>query len=227
MGDVDTRVFNPEWGIDVEKILSPITLPAAQVIQTALNMYQTEFRKPSFTVFCLDFSGSMKGEGDQQLKQAVALLLDQTQAQKYMLNASSQDRIIAIPFSSAPKHIWETTGNDQQELSALLKKIQNLAPGGGTDIYLPAQKGLELMQVEELDKYVPAIILMTDGNSEGNYQQFAEAWTNSGLDVPVFGILFGDASEDQLQQMTYLTRGRVFDGRHDLVHAFRKAKGYN
>ena len=156
MGEVDTRVFNPEWGIDVKNILSPITLPSAQVIQTALDMYQTEFRKPSFTVFCLDFSGSMKGEGDRQLKHAMALLLDQNQAKKYMLSASSLDQIIVIPFSGSPKHVWNTTGNDPQTLSALLKQIQDLTPGGKTDIYTPARKGLELMTQKELDKYHPS-----------------------------------------------------------------------
>jgi hypothetical protein len=120
-----------------------------------------------------------------------------------------------------------TSENDPQELSALLEKIQNLTPGGGTDMYLPARKGLKLMRTEELDKYVPAIILMTDRNSEGSYQEFADVWRNSGLDGPVFGILFGDASEDQLKDTTHLPRGGVFDGRHDLVQAFRKAKGYN
>jgi Ca-activated chloride channel family protein len=50
MGQVDKQVFNPDWGIDTAKILSPIKLPSAEVIQEALSLYQSEFRKPSFTV---------------------------------------------------------------------------------------------------------------------------------------------------------------------------------
>lgn len=227
MGDVDKRVFNPEWGIDVTRILSPITLPSAEVIDTALTMYQTEFRKPSLTVFCLDFSGSMKGEGVTQLKQAMELLLDQKQAREYLINASSQDRILVIPFNSQPRSIWETTGNDPKELSALLGQVQALSPGGGTDIYQPAQQGLEMIAKMNLDKYVPAIILMTDGQSEGSFESFERTWQRLGLDIPVFSIMFGEASEDQLERLAKLTRGRVFDGRHDLVKAFRTAKGYN
>ncbi|MBD3309266.1 VWA domain-containing protein [candidate division KSB3 bacterium] len=228
MGEVDTTVFNPEWGIDVDRILSPIPLPSAEVIRAALTMYQTEFRKPSLTVFCLDFSGSMKGEGAAQLKQAMELLLDQEQAKEYLINASSHDHTIVIPFNSRPQRGWQTVGNDTQELAALLSQIKALAPGGGTDIYTAAQHGLQLMaEMEQLDTYVPAIILMTDGKSEGSFAGFENTWRRFGLDIPVFGILFGDASAGQLEDLARLTRGRVFDGRHDLVQAFRKAKGYN
>lgn len=31
-------------------------------------MYQTELRKPSATVYCLDYSGSMAGEREKTLK---------------------------------------------------------------------------------------------------------------------------------------------------------------
>ena len=38
------------------------------------------FRKPSFTVYALDFSGSMEGQGQQQLTKAMQTLLDQEEA---------------------------------------------------------------------------------------------------------------------------------------------------
>ena len=56
-------VFNKDWGIDTDRILSPISMPAAPVLMEALNLYQTELRKPSLTIYCLDYSGSMEGEG--------------------------------------------------------------------------------------------------------------------------------------------------------------------
>jgi Ca-activated chloride channel family protein len=46
-------------------------------------------------------------------------------------------------------------------------------------------------------------------------------------DIPVFAIMFGDASPDQLKEIADTTSGRVFDGRTDLVRAFREARGYN
>ena len=47
------------------------------------------------------------------------------------------------------------------------------------------------------------------------------------MDVPVFSILFGDAEEEQLDELAQLTNARVFDGREDLIGAFRSVKGYN
>ena len=68
-------IFNKDWGIDTERILSPITMPAADVLEEALNLYQTQFRKPSLTVYCLDFSGSMYGEGQEQLMEGLAQVM--------------------------------------------------------------------------------------------------------------------------------------------------------
>jgi Ca-activated chloride channel family protein len=70
---------------------------------------------------------------------------------------------------------------------------------------------------------------MTDGESNygKRFQDLEKAYKEMGMDVPVFSITFGKASSGQLSEIEELTRARVFDGRHDLVKAFRKAKGYN
>ena len=46
-------------------------------------------------------------------------------------------------------------------------------------------------------------------------------------DVPVFSIMFGSADPTQLESLAELTHARVFDGREDLIGAFRSVKGYN
>ena len=75
----------------------------------------------------------------------------------------------------------------------------------------------------------PAVILMTDGlsNTGENLQDLNKYIQDTGFSVPVFAITFGDASEDQLKPIVNLTSGQIFDGRKDLVSAFRKAKGNN
>lgn len=57
----DKTIFNPEWGIDTTKYISPVKYPSTTVIKQALNLYQTELRKPVHVAFCLDYSGSMYG----------------------------------------------------------------------------------------------------------------------------------------------------------------------
>ncbi|HEO65489.1 MAG TPA: VWA domain-containing protein [Spirochaetes bacterium] len=228
LGQVDKAIFNPAWGIDTNKILSPIKLPAADVIYESLNLYQTDFRKPSYTIFCLDYSGRMKGEGIEKLKEGMTLLLDQEIAKRYLIHTGSDDKIVVIPFSSKIISEWKTANTSEKDLKQLLQKILDLEPGGGTDIYSPVIQAISNLAKENIDQYVPAIILLTDGRSGINkFQELKTLWDTKGQDIPVFSILFGHASKDQLQEITDLTRGRIFDGRNDLVKAFRKAKGYN
>ncbi|HXB06443.1 MAG TPA: VWA domain-containing protein [Puia sp.] len=224
-------VFRADWGIDTKKILSPIKLPGEDVIREALSLYQTDFRKPSLTVFCLDFSASMSSNGgSDQVKQAMQLLLDQQQAKRFFLQASGDDRLIIIPFNNDLLPGWQIEGNQPDSLAAILTQIQNLYPSGGTDIYSPAIQGLEtIKRLDTGGKYIPAVILMTDGesNTGKHFEDLQTAWTANGLDIPIFAITFGDASDNQLKQITGLTRGYLFDGKKDLITAFRKAKGYN
>lgn len=231
LSNAPADVFRADWGIDTKKILSPIKLPGEDVIREALSLYQTEFRKPSLTVFCLDFSGSMSTNGGaDQLKLAMQLLLDQQQARRYFLQASEDDRFIIIPFNNDILPGWQTQGNQPDSLAAILQQIQALHPDGGTDIYSPAIDGLaSIKRLDTASAYIPAVILMTDGesNTGKKFDDLQAAWTTNGLDIPIFAITFGDASDDQLKQITGLTRGYLFDGKKDLITAFRKAKGYN
>jgi Ca-activated chloride channel family protein len=229
-GEVDPEVFNPRWGIDTERLLSPIKIPSAEVISEALNLYQTVFRKPSLTIFCLDYSGSMEEGGMEELKDAMRTLLDQEEAKKYLIQTGEEDITIVLPFSSTVLDLWAVEGNDPGELSNLLQTIVDFPPGGATDIYTPVITGLNIIsEFNDYTSYIPAIILMTDGESnEGrSYSHLLNAWNTYTVDVPVFSIMFGMAVESQLEQISSLTRGRVFDGKHDLVKTFRTAKGYN
>jgi Ca-activated chloride channel homolog len=227
--EVDPKVFNPDWGIDVGRVIDPITLPSADVIQEALDLYQTAFRKPSFTVFCLDFSGSMEGKGEEDLKTAMRLLLDQNQAAESLLQAAPGDVTVVIPFDDTLINEWTVRGNDPAALADLLAKVTAQQTGGKTNIYAPVIRALDLMQQAGIEGYSPAVILMTDGQSnQGSFADLQRRLAASTLgEVPVYAILFGDASTDQLTQIANATSGRIFDGRTDLVTAFRTAKGYN
>ncbi|MFZ2089035.1 MAG: VWA domain-containing protein [Desulfobaccales bacterium] len=230
-GDItqaDKEVFNPSWGIDTKRILSPIKMPATEVIYEALNLYQSAFRKPSYTVYCLDFSGSMKGEGEQQLKKAMHTIMDQHVARQYILNATPEDVVVALPFSSNVLTQFRVSGNQEADLEKFLKQISALVPGGNTDIYTPIIDGLGILAKIDPDKYIPAVVLMTDGrsNTGKNFEDFLAAYDRLRRDIPVFAIMFGDASPEQLSQVAAVTRGRVFDGRRNLIEAFKEVKGY-
>ena len=62
-----------------------------------LNLYQTELRKPVHVVFCLDYSGSMNGQGIEKLREAMKVVLETSD---YTISFSDKDKIDVIPFGS-------------------------------------------------------------------------------------------------------------------------------
>lgn len=224
---VDTSVFNPEWGIAVDRVVSPIPLPGEEVLRQALSLYQSGgLRKPSATVYVLDCSGSMKGPGIAQLKAAMDLLLDPDQSRRYLLDPSPRDIHIVVPFDNQPRDAWIVTGNDPVQLADLRRRIQRLEAGGGTNMYVAIQHGLQALRqnVSRPEDYFPAVIVMTDGKSSGSPRILSGEPART---TPIFSITFGEADDRQLRGLSKQFHGRVFDGQKDLAKAFRDARGYN
>ncbi|MDO5136310.1 MAG: VWA domain-containing protein [Eubacteriales bacterium] len=219
-------VFRAAWGLQPDRVLSPIRMPSPEVLFECLNLYQTDFKKPSLNVYCLDYSGSMYGEGNEQLVQAMEQLLIQENARKNFLQASNEEINILIPFSSDVIASYTALGAGQ-ELEELYTLVKDQEPTGGTDMYAAALHGLEMLKEYDLSMYTPAIILLTDGQSAGSLSRFASAYASFGEEVPIFSIMFGDADQTQLRELAQLTNARVFDGRKNLTEAFRSVKGYN
>jgi Ca-activated chloride channel family protein len=230
ISEENKSVFNSGEGIDVNKTLSIVKMPDAATIEKALELYQEKLRKPSLTFYCLDFSGSMAGEGEAQLKEAVRNLLDQDTAKRNLLAAGEKDENVFVLFDSGIRGIISVSGNDPEKLLDAYRQVESAKPGGGTDIYTPVFACFELMKDVNIRDYISSVIVMTDGESQDYFEEFSRLYRTGGmesLDVPVFSIMFGDANQTQLDGLASLTRARVFDGKTDLVAAFKNAKGYN
>ena len=224
--NADKTLFNPSWGIDTSKYLTTVNYPSTSVIKKALGIYQTELRKPSHTVFCLDYSGSMDGKGIKQLREAMLYILDEEKAGNNFLQFSKNDKITVIPFNDHNITVWETkNGTNTKDL---INKINNLEPGGATNIYDSSIKALSILDAEDSNKYSLSVVMMTDGMSNyGNFNNLKSAYSKVGKDIPIFGILFGDADDSQLENIAKLTKATVFDGRTNLLNAFKQVRGFN
>lgn len=217
----------PQWNFDPARLVTAIPPPEPGVIAKALNLYQEALRRPSLTALCLDFSGSMDGDGERELKEGMQFLFTPARAAEALVQWSPQDRIFVIPFDSDPREPVDGVGTPADQ-AHILSAVSGLDSGGGTDMYACGRRALELMQPDlETGRYLPAIVMMTDGKSDGNAKRFLEDWRRDGHQVPVFGIAFGDADKDQLDTLAKETRARVFDGDKGLADAFRAARGYN
>ena len=220
------EIFREEWGLQPDRVLSPIRMPETEVLFECLNLYQTELRKPSLSVYCLDYSGSMSGRGNRQLVEAMEQLLIQENAAKNFLQASQDEVNILIPFNSEPIDVFMAAGNGS-EMEGLYERVEEQTPGGGTNMYSAIVEGLDLLYSFDLSDYTPAIILLTDGQSGGSIDDIEPYYSDLGVSIPIFSIMFGDADESQLEELAEYSNARVFDGRENLTEAFRSVKGYN
>ena len=85
--------------------------------------------------------------------------------------------------------------------------------------------------IEILEKnptYNVSIVLMTDGMPNiGSFRNLKQSYEMTDKDVPMYSITFGSADEYKLEEIAKLTNGKVFDGKSDLVKAFKAVRGYN
>ena len=214
-----------DWNFDPSRTVPSIVLPEPAIISKSLTLYQEVLRRPSLTALCLDFSGSMQGKGEAQLKAAMRTLLNPSEASRSLIQWSRADHIIVIPFDATVRTVLEGDG-DATSQARLMASVETETAGGGTDMYACASAAFKAMQPYLNKGYLPALVLMTDGRSERE-NDFAQVWRTEGHQIPVFGVTFGDADKTQLNQAADLTRARVFDGGKNLTEAFRSARGYN
>lgn len=220
--------FSADWGIVPDaNVLKSIPLPEGDVISQALVLYQTALKKPSYTIWVVDYSGSMYGEGKDGVVDGLNQALDPELATASLIQPTESDINVLIPFSDEPQEPIEATGSDTKDLLYAAKRHD---ADGGTDMYAALAEALRLAKSATADGgYTVAIALMTDGQSEtDNQEAFYRAYDAVGIDVPVFSIMFGEADPTQLDELSQRTNGRTFDGREgDLATVFRQVKGYN
>ena len=218
----------PAWNFDTARRIAVIRAPAREVIERALSVYQEALRRPSLTGICLDFSGSMgQNGGEQQLQAAMRELLTPAIAAAEFIQWTPSDHIVVVPFREHNEAVYEGEGNPGDQ-AKLLAAVQSHHAEGGTDMYTCTVEVLRrLLTKSAAGDFLPAIIIMTDGRTEGSATSFESAWRAAGGNIPVFGVTFGDADLTQLEALAKLTGGRVFDGKKDLSSAFRATRGYN
>ncbi len=223
-GDGDSDVFRREWGMDATPMRDDAPFAKAQAA-AALVRFQETLRRPSLTAFCLDFSASMSGAGEAQAKGALHGLFDPTSSRRRLLQPTPDDAVVAIPFNAQPLAVME--GRGARGLAGLAAKVAALEPNGGTDIHRCVWEALtNLASRPDIDARNAAVILLSDGRSDGERGAFARFYRGLGKDIPIYSISFGASDDRQLEELAALSRGRVFDGRKGLGKAFREAMGY-
>lgn len=134
----------------------------------------------------LDTSGSMAGAKLQNLKKAVAWVID---------HLSDQDSISITLFSDEVQPLVSTTG--AQDRKTLQDKVQAIREAGGTAMSKGLQVGLdEVKNGPQSPGTVSRIVLLTDGQTWGDADQCKELAAQAGAaGIPITALGVG-AEED-------------------------------
>lgn len=232
--DLDTAIWNPDWGIDPDRTLTPVPPPSSEVIAEALRLYQTDLRKPSLTVWLLDVSGSTDGTPIQEIKNAVASILDENAATARLLQPSPRDVTILIPYNHNILEPIVIAGDQTTGSERARQLVDTLQADGGVDVFYALYEAFEAMrpQAEDgtLSDFLPAIITVIDGPSDTENRTPLLAHmdqTPYTRAIPIHTIATGKADPGQLAQLTRLSAGRLFTVGQDLAEALWSARGYN
>src|ERR1700754_945065 len=162
--------------LDPGRELPIVRPPEPAVIQKALALYQEALRRPSLTALCLDLSGSMQGNGEAQLLDAMRFMLTPARTREMLVQWSKEDQILVLPFTE--RILWtEKASGDEQEQASMLTRTLTLRAEGGTDFYNCGARALAAMKpLLDSGKHLPAIVIMTDGKSQGVMSTFEAPW---------------------------------------------------
>lgn len=203
-----------------------------ETVRALLSSWVSDVRKPANMVFQIDTSGSMEGERLDALKAALVSLTDTgAGGTTSLLTFQPRETVHFVEFGSEIKSEKDLEVAADGDLSDVRAYVEGLRTAGNTAIYGTLQHSLELAAQSRSDDNVTSVVLFSDGENT-DYPGIAEfsSWYEATPEVqgiPVYAILFGEASRAEMEQLTQLTGGRAFDATGgDLTAAFKEIRGY-
>jgi uncharacterized protein YegL len=209
------------------------------VVDNLIFAYLDEIRPPAHTYFVLDISGSMEGDRLNGVKKTFDNLTgaDQTITGRFS-RLRAREEITIIPFNGSVVDDQTFTINDvsasSPDLAAVRHYVDNLQANDGTAIYdalIRAYNDAAAGKRSDPDRFY-SVVLMTDGENNMGHDAggFARFYNSQPADVkaiPTFAIIFGEASPQELTNITTLTGGQAFDSRNvSLASVFKVIRGY-
>lgn len=204
------------------------------VVEKLLASYNNDYRRPGSTTFVLDTSGSMEGERIASLKEIMTSLIDGTASTSTGNVALRTNEDVTIhSFASEPHEPLRVqfAREDPAVHNELLTYVHSLNPYGYTAVY---QTLLDALRNADTSTGIPSIVLLSDGEVTAgpDYNGFVAEYHNLPEDkknIPVFVIVYGEASEQEMQDVAELTGGEVFKAQasnEELERAFKEIRGF-
>jgi len=176
-----------------------------QLIYALLEIMPTEVmanvQMPLNFSLVLDTSGSMSGEKIQRLKDAVKYVIDQL---------GDDDIISIIRFSSGASTLIGSQRVRTSDKQSLKRKVDQLDASGGTNMAPAMRTGLAEIQKEWSENRINRMVLLTDGQTEGESDCLKMADEAGRKRIPVIALGIGtDWNEKLLQDIGTRSGGQA------------------
>ncbi len=221
-------------------LLVEIPFPnSVEIIDSLLFSYLDEQRLPAYAIFVLDVSGSMRGDGLNDLQAAMNNLtgLDESLTGRFA-RFRAREIITLVTFSDHVEEVQLFQIDDVNSRGTTMAEmrtfVDDLRADGGTAMYTALSEAYRLAaaaQQQDPDRLYSIVLMSdgenTDGMSPNDFERFYEGLSEDAQNVRTFTVLFGDADEDAMQALAELTDGRMFDGTAEsLSFIFKQIRGY-
>lgn len=201
------------------------------VVDTLLDAYNNEYRNPGSTTYVLDTSGSMEGMRMASLKAIMdGLISGESFTVTGDVSLRDNEKVTIWPFDPTVEPMTQVINRgDPQAIAELSNYAEGLEAEGMTPLYSTL---LAALREADTESGIPSIVLLSDNAvTEGpDYYRFEAEYATlpeETKEIPVFVILYGEASEEEMTWLADLTGGKVFnaiDG--DLPQVFKEIRAY-
>ncbi|VEP17900.1 conserved hypothetical protein [Hyella patelloides LEGE 07179] len=209
------------------------TTPGVAVHRKLLESFHPSIRQKRWIVGIIDGSGSMEGEGFNQLLSAFRELLETEKAKSNFLY-SPEDKFSLIVYQgegaySLPRNVEASTNLDREKLWQSLN--QEVRVGGGTPVKAGLYRGFESALKVPID-YQIEIFLFTDGRFgnplDRELLSLHQELENKNAQITIVGA--GNVNAKQLQKLARELNARPIisssasQTKEELLKAFREGQ---
>ena len=162
-------------------------------------------------ILLLDVSSSMKGEGIEELKDAITSYFDLLKC------ADSQDQVACVTFNTDDNLLFDYTTNYSKATS----EIRGLRASGGTNMTSGFTRAYDVAQ--RFDGTDVSIVLVSDGAPNSAYDVQQLVLNNESTPVNTVGVGYG-YNRDLLEYLSEETQGEFFQANNieSLTNVFQQ-----